>query len=149
MSAITITVAGNLTGDPELRFTPNGVAAATFTVAVNERRRNGAGEWEDGPTSFVRVQCWRDMAEHVCESLTRGSRVVVTGAWREREWTTESGEKRRAWELTADDVGASMRHATVKIARANRDSSPAESQGQGQGKQQRRPGADYPEDPPF
>lgn len=146
MSAINITVAGNLTGDPELRFTPNGVAAATFTVAVNERRRTESGAWEDGPTSFVRVQCWRDLAERVTESLTRGARVVVTGAWREREWTTESGEKRRAWELTADDVGASMRHATVKIARTQRDRAPDDVR-PGQGGQQRP--APQEGEPPF
>lgn len=123
MNAINVTVTGNLTADPELRFTGSGVPVATFTVAANERRRKQDGSgWEDGPTSFVRCNAWRDLAEHVAESLTSGARVMVAGTMREREWTTDQGEKRRTWELSADDVGAALRYATVKIAKAARRS---------------------------
>jgi single-strand DNA-binding protein len=124
VSVINVTVTGNLTGDPELKFTNSGTQVATFSVAANERRRVG-DKWEDGPTSFVRCNAWRDLAEHIAESLSKGDRVVVTGTMREREWVTDSGEKRRTWELTAAEVGAALSYATVKIAKAvRRDDAP-------------------------
>lgn len=126
MNAINVTVTGNLTADPELRFTANGVAVASFTVAVNERVRNG-DKWDDGPTSYMRCNAWRELAEHVAESVTKGDRVMVSGVLRERAWeTTPTGPndtgKRRTWELSTTEVGAALRYATVKIARAARRS---------------------------
>lgn len=129
MPAITTTITGNTTGDPELRFTPAGVPVATFTVAVNERYKTSGGEWADGPTSFVRCVAWRDLGEHTAESVAKGDRVTVTGTLREREYevqpthTGDSG-KRRVWELHASEVGASLRYATVKIAKVRRDGPP-------------------------
>jgi single-strand DNA-binding protein len=124
MSAISITVTGNLTGDPELKFTPNGAPVATFTVASNERFKDGSGQWQDGPTSFVRCNAWRELAEHVAESVQKGDRVVVTGTIRQRDYETTAGEKRTVWEVSATEVGAALRYATVKIAKARRDQVP-------------------------
>jgi single-strand DNA-binding protein len=127
--AITTTITGNTTGDPELRFTPAGVPVATFTVAVNERYKAASGEWTDGPTSFVRCIAWRDLGEHVAESVAKGDRVMVAGAFREREYEVQSQHagdsgKRRVWELNATEVGASLRYATAKIAKVRRDGVP-------------------------
>ena len=129
MPAITTTVVGNITAQPELRFTPAGVPVATFTVAANERYRDKSGEWADGPTSWVRCNAWRDQAEHVAESFDKGDRVIVTGTFREREYEVQSQHagdsgKRRVWELHVSEVGASVRHATVKISRVRRDGVP-------------------------
>lgn len=129
MPAITTTVIGNTTGAPELRFTPSGTPVATFTVAANERYKNGSGEWTDGPTSYVRCNAWRDQAQHLADSVAKGDRLIVSGVLREREYEVppqhpgDSG-KRRVWELHVTEVGASLRHATVKIARVRRDSVP-------------------------
>ena len=125
MAGINVTVTGNLTDDPELKFTPNGAPVAQWTVAVNERFKDGSGQWQDGPTSYVRCVAWRDLAEHAAESLSKGDRVIVTGTMRERAYEvqpTHSGDsgKRRIWELAAAGVGADLRYATVKIARAQR-----------------------------
>jgi single-strand DNA-binding protein len=129
MPAITTTVVGNTTGQPELRFTPAGVPVATFTVAANERYKNAAGEWTDGPTTFVRCVAWREQGEHVAESVDKGDRVMVTGTLREREYevqATHPGDsgKRRVWELHVSEVGASLRYATAKIAKVRRDGVP-------------------------
>ena len=129
MPAITTTVVGNTTDRPELRFTPAGAPVATFTVAVNERYKTAAGEWADGATSFVRCVAWRDLAEHVAESADKGDRLIVTGTLREREYEVQAQHpgdsgKRRVWELHATEVGAALRYATVKIAKARRDSVP-------------------------
>jgi single-strand DNA-binding protein len=125
MTAITITVTGNLTGDPELRFTPAGRPVAQFTVASNERYKDGqSGEWKDGPTSFVRCNAWAELAEHVAECLNKGDRVVVTGTLRQRDYEAKDGTKRTVWEVAVTDIGASVKYATVRISKARRDGAP-------------------------
>ncbi|MFV0463603.1 MAG: single-stranded DNA-binding protein [Nostocoides sp.] len=117
----SITVIGNLTADPELRFTPSGAAVANFTVASTPRtfdRQNN--EWKDGETLFMRCSIWREAAENVSESLQRGMRVVVTGRLVSRSYETKEGEKRTTMELQADEVGPSLRYATAKVNRTQR-----------------------------
>jgi single-strand DNA-binding protein len=117
----TITIIGNLTNDPELRFTPSGAAVANFTVASTPRNFDRqSNEWKDSETLFMRCSVWRDMAEHVAESLTRGTRVIVSGRLRSRTYDTKEGEKRTVVEMEADEVGPSLRYATTKIAKAAR-----------------------------
>lgn len=119
-----IVIVGNLTDDPELRYTPNGAAVANFRVAVNRRFRDAtSGEWKDGETSFFRVNAWRTLAENVAESLTRGTRVVVVGRLRSRSWETPEGETRTAVEIEADEVAPSLRWATAKVERQSRGGS--------------------------
>jgi single-strand DNA-binding protein len=115
-----VTIVGNLTDDPELRYTPNGAAVVNFSVAVTPRMRDESGGWKDGDTSFFRVNAWRNLAENVAESLTRGSRVIVTGRLRQRSWETQDGEKRSVVEIEADEVGPSLRWATAKVERQGR-----------------------------
>jgi single-strand DNA-binding protein len=116
-----ITVIGNLTADPELRFTPSGAAVANFTVASTPRQfdRN-SNEWKDGETLFMRCSIWRDAAENVAESLHRGTRVVVTGRLKSRSYDTKEGEKRTVMELEVDEVGPSLRYASAKVTKAER-----------------------------
>jgi single-strand DNA-binding protein len=114
-----VTVVGNLTGDPELRFTPNGVAVANVRLAVTPRVREG-DQWKDGETSFFRVNVWRQQAENVAEILTKGTRVIVTGKLRNRSWQTDGGEQRTVTEIEADELGPSLKWATAKVERANR-----------------------------
>jgi single-strand DNA-binding protein len=116
-----ITVIGNLTADPELRFTPAGAAVANFTVASTPRvfDRN-SNEWKDGEALFLRCNIWREAAENVAESLTRGSRVIVSGRLKQRSYETREGEKRTVVELEVDEVGPSLRYATAKVAKASR-----------------------------
>ena len=117
----TLTVVGNLTEDPTLRFTPSGVAVAGFTVASTPRTYDRqSGEWKDGDALFLRCSLWREAAENVAESLTRGARVIVTGRLRQRSFETREGEKRTVIELDADEVGPSLRYATAKVTKANR-----------------------------
>lgn len=117
----TLTVVGNLTADPELRFTPSGAAVANFTVASTPRFYDRqAGEWRDGDPLFLRCSLWRQAAENVCESLTRGCRVIVTGQLKQRSYETREGEKRTAYELTVDEIGPSLKYATAKVNRAQR-----------------------------
>ncbi|MEV4241344.1 single-stranded DNA-binding protein, partial [Nocardia sp. NPDC049737] len=109
-----ITVKGNLTDAPELRFTPNGVAVANFTVASTPRYRDAnTGEWKDGEALFLRCNIWREAAENAAESLTRGARVIVTGRLKQRRWQTPDGQNRTVVELEVDEVGPSLRYATV------------------------------------
>jgi single-strand DNA-binding protein len=116
-----ITVVGNLTGDPELRFTPSGAAVASFTVASTPRTYDQTtGEWRDGEALFLRCSIWRQPAEHVAESLHRGARVIVTGRLRQRSFETKEGEKRNVIELEAEEVGPSLRYATAKVTKATR-----------------------------
>jgi single-strand DNA-binding protein len=117
-----VVIVGNLTDDPELRYTPAGAAVANFRVAVNRRTRDESGQWKDGETSFFRVNAWRSLAENVAESLTRGSRVVVTGRLRSRSWETQEGETRSAVEIEADEIGPSLRWATAKVEKTQRSS---------------------------
>ena len=117
----TITVIGNLTSDPELRFTPSGAAVAGFTVASTPRTFDRqSNEWKDGETLFMRCSVWRDAAENVAESLTRGSRVVVVGRLVSRSYETKEGEKRTVVEMQVDEVGPSLRYATAKVNKTQR-----------------------------
>ena len=115
-----ITVVGNLTAEPELRFTPSGAAVANFTVASTPRTLDKAsGEWQDGEALFLRCNIWRAAAENVAESLTRGSRVVVQGRLRQRNFE-HNGEKRTVVELEVDEIGPSLRYATAKVNKVSR-----------------------------
>ncbi|AXH44431.1 ssDNA binding protein [Arthrobacter phage Kumotta] len=118
----TITVIGNLTNDPELRFTPSGSAVANFTVASTpktfDRQTN---EYKDGETLFLRAAVWKDMAENVAESLTKGMRVIVTGRLKSRSYETKEGEKRTVIELEVDEIGPSLRFANAKVNRTQRN----------------------------
>ena len=117
----TITVIGNLTDDPELRFTPSGAAVAKFRVASTPRFMDKtSGEWKDGEPLFLACNIWRDAAEHVAESLQRGSRVIVTGRLRQRSYETREGEKRTVIELEVDEIGPSLRYATAKVQKMAR-----------------------------
>jgi single-strand DNA-binding protein len=119
-----ITVVGNLTADPELRFTPSGAAVANFTVASTPRTFDRqTNEWKDGEALFLRCNIWREAAENVAESLTRGARVVVTGRLKQRSFETREGEKRTVVELEVDEIGPSLRYATAKVNKASRGGS--------------------------
>lgn len=116
-----ITVIGNLTNDPELRFTPSGAAVANFTVASTPRNFDRqTNEWKDGETLFLRCSVWRDAAENVAESLVRGSRVIVTGNLVSRSFETKEGERRTVNEVQVDEVGPSLRYATAKVNKTSR-----------------------------
>ena len=116
----TVELVGNITRDPELRFTSGGTAVATFGLAVNRRWRNAqSNEWEE-QTSFFDIVCWRELAENVSESLTRGSRVMVVGRLEQRNWETPEGDKRSKVEVIADEVGPSLRWATAEITKTER-----------------------------
>jgi len=118
---VTVTVVGNLTNDPELRFTPSGAAVASFTVASTPRFLDkNTNEWKDGDALFLRCSVWRQAAENIAESLTRGARVIVTGRLRQRSYETKEGEKRTVVELEVDEVGPSLRYATAKVTKASR-----------------------------
>ena len=124
-----VTITGNLTDDPELKFTPNGVAVASFRIAVTPRVRDGE-TWRDGETSFFRVNAWRDLAEHVGDSLSKGDRAVVIGRLRSRSWETAEGEKRSVVEVEADEVAVSLRWATATVERVRRGEKAAAGAGQ-------------------
>lgn len=131
----TVTLVGNITRDPELRFTPSGQATASFGLAVNRRWQDRqSGEWQEA-TSFFDVVCWREMAENVSESLVRGSRVVVTGRLEQRSWENQEGERRSKVEVVADDVGPSLRWATATVTKNERrapgEAGPARERGDG------------------
>ena len=116
-----ITVVGNLTGDPELRFTPSGAAVANFTVASTPRTLDKAtNEWKDGEALFLRCSIWRQAAENVAESLQKGMRVVVQGRLKQRSYETKEGEKRTSYELDVEEVGPSLKYATAKVNKTTR-----------------------------
>ena len=118
-----ITVVGNLTADPELRFTPSGAAVANFTIASTPRTFNkDTNEWVDGEALFMRCSVWRQAAENVAESLQRGTRVIAQGRLKQRSFETREGEKRTVIELDVDDIGPSVKYATAKINRTERAS---------------------------
>jgi single-strand DNA-binding protein len=120
MSGNSVTLVGNLTRDPELRYTPAGAATCQFGLAVNRRWQNRqTSEWEEA-TSFFNVVAWREMAENAGESLTKGSRVIVTGRLEQRSWETPDGEKRSVVEVVADEIGPSLRWATAQVVRNER-----------------------------
>jgi single-strand DNA-binding protein len=138
----TITVVGNLTADPELRFTPSGAAVANFTVAstprIMDRQTN---EWKDGDPLFMRCSIWREAAENVAESLTRGSRVIVSGRLKQRSFETREGEKRTVVELEVDEIGPSLKYATAKVNKASRSGGGGGGFGGGSGGGSRQPAA--------
>jgi single-strand DNA-binding protein len=116
-----ITIIGNLVSDPELRFTPSGAAVAKFTVASTPRYLDKAtNEWKDGDSLFLTCQIWRQAAENVAESLTRGTRVIVSGRLKQRSYETKEGEKRTVYEVEVDEVGPSLRNATAKVTKMTR-----------------------------
>ena len=116
----SVSLVGNVTRDPELRFTPTGQPNANFGLAVNRRWQNRqSGEWEE-QVSFFDIVCWGDMAENVGESLSKGSRVLVSGRLQQRSWETQGGEKRSKVEIVADEVGPSLRWATATITKVDR-----------------------------
>ena len=119
----TITVVGNLTADPDLRFTASGVAVAGFTVASTPRVFDRAsGEWKDGNTLFLRCTLWRQPAENTAETLTKGTRVIVTGRLKQRTYDTREGDKRTLTEIDVDDIGPSLRYATATVTRTPKNS---------------------------
>jgi single-strand DNA-binding protein len=128
-----VTLVGNITQDPELRFTPSGSAVANFTVAVNRRFKQG-DQWEDRLDGFFNCSCWRDMAENVAESLRKGTRVVVVGRLQQRSWDDrETGNKRTAIEVQVDEVAPSLRWATATIQKSQRSGGSSAPQGGGGG----------------
>ena len=122
----TLTIVGNLTGDPELRFTPAGHAVADFTVASTPRTFDRqAGAWRDGEPLFLRCTAWRQLAEHAAESLTRGTRVIVTGRLRQRSFELTEGGTRTVTELDVDELGPSLRHCTARVTKTTRNTTPS------------------------
>ena len=126
-----ITIVGNLTDDPELRFTPSGSAVANFTIAHTPRTFDKlTNEWKDGETLFLRANIWREAAENVAESLTKGMRVIATGKLKSRSYETKQGEKRTVIELEVDEIGPSLKNASAKVTRRNTQPRPAQQQRQ-------------------
>jgi single-strand DNA-binding protein len=152
-----ITIIGNLTADPELRHTPQDVAVANFTIASTPRtfdRR--ANEWRDGEALFLRASIWRDYAEHVASSLTKGMRVIAQGKLNQRSYETRDGEKRTTVELDVDEIGPALRYATAQVTRITNQQPPAQRAPQPTEPAQRAhqpasdgPGSGWDEEPPF
>ncbi|MGH3867245.1 MAG: single-stranded DNA-binding protein [Pseudonocardiaceae bacterium] len=141
MNDTTLTIIGSLTTDPELRFTQSGTAVANFTVASNPRRFDKAtSEWRDAEPLFLRCTVWRQAAENVAESLTRGTRVIVTGQLVQRSYETSAGERRTSYELNVTEIGASLQFTQVKIVKADR--------GTGRTAAEANPGG-HEDEPPF
>jgi single-strand DNA-binding protein len=136
MADTHVTITGNLTDDPELAYTPNGTAVANFRLAVTPRIKQG-DSWKDGETSFFRITAWRDLAEHLADSLSKGDRAIVLGQLRMRSWETPEGDKRSVVEVTAEEAGPSLRWATAKPERAARTKAGNDKAGQ------------FDDDPPF
>jgi single-strand DNA-binding protein len=133
----TLTVVGNLTADPELRFTQSGAAVTSFTVASTPRTFDRqSGEWKDGEALFLRCNVWRQVAENVAESLKRGNRVLVSGRLRQRQFETKEGEKRSVVELEVDEIGPSLRYATTKVNKVSRGEGSTAGWGQGRAQAQ-------------
>jgi single-strand DNA-binding protein len=154
-----LTITGNLVDDPELRFTPSGQPVARFRIASTPRYFDKqANAWKDGDSLFLTVNVWRQAAENVAESMTRGTRAIVSGRLRQRSYETKEGEKRTVYELEADEVGVSLRNATAKVTKATRagggeaaGSQQASQQASGQGAgpwASDKPGG-YSDEPPF
>lgn len=146
-----VVLVGNLTDDPELRYTPSGAPVASFTLAVNRRVRDQAtGEWRDGETTFMRCNVWRQQAENAAESLTKGTRAIVAGRLRTRSWENQEGQKRSVTEIEADTVGPSLEWASAAVTKNPRGESsvPAYSGGGG-GSSSSDNGSSIDEEPPF
>ena len=140
-----ITVVGNLVDDPELRFTPSGAAVANFRIASTPRTFDRqSNEWKDGEALFLSCSVWRQAAENVAESLQKGMRVVVQGNLRSRQYETREGEKRTVFEIQVDEVGPSLRYATAKVTRTQRQGGSSYGGGQQQGGGQTGPSDNDP-----
>ena len=146
----TVTLVGNVTRDPELRYTPSGQTVATFGLAVNRRWQNRQNnEWEE-QVSFFDVKCWAQMAENVAESVPRGTRVLVTGRLEQRSWETDNGEKRSKVEVVADEVAPSLRWATAQVQKIDRrDGAPAGGSSGGGGRPVANEPTNYDGEEPF
>ncbi len=147
-----ITVTGNLTADPELRFTTAGVPVAAFTVAASRRVYDAeSGQWKDGDTLFLRCSAWRQLAEHIAESLFKGMRAVVAGRLRQRDYETTDGQKRTVYEVDVEDAGPSLRYATAKVTKTARDKPPhpADADGPWENAPGDQPAAAAGTQPPF
>jgi single-strand DNA-binding protein len=144
-----VTIVGNLTDDPELRYTPAGAAVATFTVAVNRRTRDESGQWKDGETSFFRCNVWRQQAENVAESLNKGMRAIVIGRLRQRSWETPEGQKRTVVEIEVESVGPSLEWAKASVSKTPRDESSGSPAFVGAGSSGSTNGSTVDEEPPF
>jgi len=145
-----ITIIGNLVDTPELKYTPSGVAVARFRIASTPRFYDKtSGQWQDGDSLFLTCQVWRQAAENVAESLAKGMRVIVQGRLQQRSYETKEGDKRTVYELTADDVGPSLRSASAKVAKTTRDSA-RRSQGGGEDPwTSAQPADSFTDEPPF
>jgi single-strand DNA-binding protein len=135
-----VMLVGNLTDDPELKFTPSGAAVVNFRLAVTPRIKDG-DSWRDGETSFFRINAWRQMAENAADTLTKGTRAIVVGRLRTRSWETPEGERRTVTEVEADELGPSLKFATAKVERASRS-------GQQSGDAKATKGGDFDDAPP-
>jgi single-strand DNA-binding protein len=149
-----ITIVGNLVADPELRYTPTGNAVCNFRVASTPRFLDKAtNEWKDGDSLFLACNVWRQSAENVAESLTRGMRVIVTGRLRQRSYETKEGEKRTVYEIEVDDVGPSLRNASAKVVKAERnkpaDARPAQTASADPWQSEPATAGSFTDEPPF
>jgi single-strand DNA-binding protein len=125
-----VSLVGNLTDDPEVRFTPQGTSVASFRLAVTPRVNDG-GTWRDGDTSFFRINAWRDLAEHAADSLSKGDRALVLGRLKVRSWETPEGERRSVVEVEAEEIGPSLKWATATPQRTNGKTKPSSGTGKG------------------
>jgi single-strand DNA-binding protein len=145
-----ITVVGNLVDDPELRFTPSGAAVASFTIASTPRTYDrNTNEWKDGEALFLRCSIWRQAAENVAESLTRGMRVIASGRLKQRSFETREGEKRTVVEVEVDEIGPSLRYATAKVNKASRSGGGGGGFGGGGGSRAASGGGEAKQDDPW
>jgi single-strand DNA-binding protein len=145
----TVMLVGNVTRDPEIRYTPSGQTVATFGLAVNRRWQNRqTNEWEE-QVSFFDVKCWAQMAENVSDSITRGTRVIVSGRLEQRSWETDNGEKRSKVEVVADEIAPSLRWATAQVQKIERTDGPARGGGQSAGRPVPNEPANYEGEEPF
>ncbi|WP_166344969.1 single-stranded DNA-binding protein [Phytoactinopolyspora limicola] len=154
---MTTTIVGNVGGDPELRFTPTGAAVCNASVAVTPRTFNRLTQaWEDGETTWVRLNIWRELAEHVAESIEKGMRVIVTGRISNRRWENNEGETRYSLEMNVDAIGPDLRYATAKVTKAQRRDQPpppadpwTPQSAAGRGADPWSPPAGQPDEPPY
>jgi single-strand DNA-binding protein len=124
MAMTAVTIVGNITRDPDLKFTGSGLAMCTFGLAVNNRKKDERGEWVDGDPSFYDVVCWRQLAENVTESLPKGTSVIVVGKLRQRSWEADDGTKRSKVEVQADHIGPALNWATAEVSRNEKRTAP-------------------------
>jgi len=151
-----VQIIGNVTRDPELRFTTGGTAVCSFGIAYTPRKRNAHGEWEDGDTSYFNCSAWRDLGENIAASISKGMRVVVTGSVRARDWEDRDGNKRTSIEIDVDDCAPSLRWAQAQVERTSRSgggggghSDGGSSNGGSSGGGNRRPDPVYGDEEPF